>query len=630
MVGERVATQSASPDLVRFKEYELDLRTGELRRDGDIVKLRPQPSKVLILLVSRAGQIVTRQEIANEVWGSETFVDFEQGLNFAIRQIRTALGDDADHPRFLETLPKRGYRFAAPISNAEVPPSLAAVKTLPPSDAPKTSSPTAIVLVATVLLITAVALLVWRGYSRKSQASVSANPHIEALAVLPLHNLSADPKQDYFSEGMTDELITDLAKFSKLRVISHTSVERYKETKMTVPEIARELGVDAIVEGSVTRSGDHVRITAQLIDAHTDQHLWAESYERNFRDVLSLQSEVAQQIASNIGVNLTQGEQVQLAGNRKVDPAAYEAYLKGNFYWDRLDCDGYSTALGYFQQAIAKDPKFAPAYVGVADSYFNLAEWQCIPQDEALAKSKEADLKALEIDPNSGEAHVQLGEIAFYHEWDWAKAEKELKQGIALDPNQGHGVYAIFLVATGKQEQGLAEIRKLHETDPVSEVSNLMSTYVFYLTHHFDDAIDQAKKTLDLYPRSASMFFWLGASYEMKGMKDEAFQTYLEGGIRNGTKKETLDTYRKAYQEAGMEGYWREEYKFAQLNKVNKVCLEMLNARHFSDKERTLQLLNTAFEQHCDQLQFLAVDPIYDNLRGDPRFKDLLARMKLQ
>jgi tetratricopeptide (TPR) repeat protein len=264
----------------------------------------------------------------------------------------------------------------------------------------------------------------------------------------------------------------------------------------------------------------------------------------------------------------------------------------------------------------------------MADSYFNLADWECVPQDEAFVKSKAAALKALELDPASGEAHTQLGELAFYHEWDWSKAEKELKQGIALDPSQGHGTYAIFLVAMGRQEEGLAEMRKAHEIDPVSEVNNVMSTYVFYLTHHFDEAIDQANKTLELYPRSGATFFWLGTAYEMKGMNEEAINTFLHGDALNGMKEEQIAAYRNAYQKSGMEGYWRLEQNTVRPKNFNGVCWEMLCSRHYPDKERTLQLLNLGFQQHCDGLQFLKVDPIYRSFQGNPKFNDLLARMQ--
>ena len=317
-------------------------------------------------------------------------MDFEQGLNYAIRQIRTALEDDADRPRFLETLPKRGYRFIAPLDD-----NAASARADSPTIAPRTEPiprQTSLRIGAAFLAVTgtAVALMFaldWN-HLRPRWLGGAGSHRIESLAVLPLRNLSNDPEQEYFSDGMTDELITDLAKFGALRVISHTSVERYKSTSRSLPEIARELGVDAVVEGTVMRSGDRVRITAQLIDAHSDRHLWADSYERDVRDVFGLQEEVAQRIAREVGANLIAGEQVHLASRRVTDPAAYEAYLKGSFYWNRLTCDGFDKGLGYFQQAVTEDPNFALAYVGLAESYFTLGDWGCRPQGETIPKSK--------------------------------------------------------------------------------------------------------------------------------------------------------------------------------------------------------------------------------------------------
>ncbi|HEX5316051.1 MAG TPA: tetratricopeptide repeat protein, partial [Candidatus Kapabacteria bacterium] len=359
-------------------------------------------------------------------------------------------------------------------------------------------------------------------------ASRNGHPRISSIAVLPLQNLSHDPEQEYFSDGMTDELITEIAKVNRLRVISHTSVNRYRDTKLSLPEIASELGVEGVVEGTVMRSGNHVRITAQLIDARSDQHIWAESYDRDFKDVLDMQAEVARQIAAKVGITLTQGEQMNLASNHAIDPEAHEYLLKGDFYWNRLDCADFKKALNYYQQAVAKDPKYALAYDGEADSYFNLADWGCDSQAEMFPKAKVAALKAVELDPNLADAHTSLGELAFYYEWNWPKAEQEYQQAMQLDPNAAHDSYAIFLVAMGRTEQGLSEMKKAHQIDPTSEMENVTSTYVFYLAHRYDEAIEQAQRTLELYPSSHSIYYWLGQSYERKGMNEQAVDAYLK------------------------------------------------------------------------------------------------------
>ena len=626
-----MATHDSSSSLVRFGDCELDLQTGELCRNGTSLRLQPQPAKILTMLVSRAGEVVTRQELAQEVWGSDTFVDFEQGLNFAIRQIRAALEDDPETPRFLETLPKRGYRFTAPVSNEA---ARAAVGSPAPVGLSSPDPRKVIPRYAFAFLIIAATAAVlmfaigWR-HLHQPQSGAANSPAIASLAVLPLHNLSRDPDEEYFSDGMTDELITELAKVGKLRLISHTSVERYKETKRPLPEIARELGVDAVVEGTVMRSGNRVRITAQLIDARSDQHLWAQSYERDLRDVLALQDEVAQRIATEIGINLTTGEQARLASPRVVDPAAHEAYLRGNFYWSRLNCDGSRKGLEYFQQAVAKDPHFAPAYVGVAQAYFTLGDWGCSPR-EVFAKSKSAALKATELDPGLGPAHAWLGILAFFYEWEWQNAEKELKQAIELDPSYvpAHLSYAVFLVTMARRDEGFAELKRARELDPTSELTNMMSVHVLYLARQYDQAIEQAKTAVDLYPGSNGTYFWLGASYERKSMYEQASAAFLQADALDGASPRDLDALRNAYRKSGIRGFWQQEIVRANGNKSD-ACWATIAYAHMGERERTLESLNLAFEQHCTVLRMVIIDPVYDSLRNDPRFKALITRLRL-
>ncbi len=568
-----------------------------------------------------------RHELAEQVWGPDTFVDFEQGLNFAIRQIRSALEDHAEHPRYLETLPKRGYRFIASVSGAAIAsPTKESAPALMVESRGKNSRHWTRWTAAAVVVLTGL-FVGWR-YLRQNPPDERAHPGIHSLAVLPLHNLSNDPQQEYFSEGMTEELITDLAKISQLKVISHTSVQRYTGTTKPLPEIARELGVDAVVEGSVMRSGDHVRITAQLIDARSDRHIWAENYERDFQDVLALQDEVAQRIASEIGVSLTESEQLRMAGNLKVDPAAHEAYLKGNLNWGRLSCDGFENAIKFYQEALEKDPNFAPAYVNMADSYFKLADWRCSPQD-AFAKADAAAQKAIVLDPNSAEAHAVLGKLAFYHEWNWAKADEEFSKALALDPSAAniHIAYGVYLISVGRQAQALAMMRTAHELDPVSEYSNMLYVYVLYLARDYDQAIIQAKKTLDLYPDSTSTAYWLGQSYEKKGRFDDAMASYLKA---TAGLPDQAALVRSAYKKEGVKGFWRENLEWRQRNgwPVDPV-IEAIASAHLGDKDKTLERLNAAFQQHCDGLQFLRVEPAYDGVRDDPRFKKLMGQVHL-
>jgi len=447
--------------------------------------------------------------------------------------------------------------------------------------------------------------------------------------VLPLKNLSSDPEQEYFSDGMTDELITELARIGQLRVISHSSVGRYKDSKRPLPEIARELGVDAVVEGSVSRSGDRVRITAQLIDGRTDTHLWADKYEDDIRDVLALQDRVAARIASEIGIKLTTGEQERLAKAHVASPAAHEAYLKGSFYWNKLSCVGFRKAAEYFEQAVAADAAYAAAHAALADTYLHLGDWQCSPQAEMFRKARASVAKALDVDAGLPAAHAVVADIAFRKDWDWPKADAEFTRATELDPNDRdiRASYAIFLVAMGRTEQGFAQMAKAHDLDPVSEHTNAVSIYLFYLSHQFDRAIEQANKTLELYPLSGSAYHWLGRSYQQKGMPDRAAAAYLHAPP--GPESPWLVGAKRAYERGGLHGFWLYQRERTEEGKPLDACWDMSFMAHLGDKARTMDLLERGADAHCDGLQFLRVEPIYDIVRDDPRYDALLARMRL-
>jgi TolB-like protein/DNA-binding winged helix-turn-helix (wHTH) protein/tetratricopeptide (TPR) repeat protein len=615
-----------------FGPFRLDPAERLLLRDNQTIPLAPKAFDTLLVLVENSGHLLTKDELMKRLWPG-TFVE-EVNLAQNISALRRVLDDKDGGAHYIETVAKGGYRFTAearkiitePPRIAASGPDQSAVTVPDPVRHRWSVTRTAVTASATILVVASVLILIPQ--LRKFRANPAVAIH--SIAVLPLVNLSSDPSQEYFSDGMTDELITDLAKFGELKVISHTSVERYKETKRPLPEIARELRVDAVVEGRVMRSGDRVRIRAQLFDARTDQHLCAESYERDVRDILTLQDEVAQRIATQVGIKLTAGEQARLTSTRFVNPVAHEAYLKGNFYLNRLSCEGFKKALEYFQQAAAQDANFAPAYVGMAQSYFTLADWGCRPQDEAIRKSKAAALKAIELDHNLGAAHAWLGKLVYVYEWDWPKAENEFKQADELDPNYvaTHLAYAVFLVATGKREQGFAEMRRAHELDPTSGQSNLVDTYVLYLTGQYDQAIEQARRTIELYPESSFAYFWPGASYERKGMDEQASAAYLKSKALEGLKPEELAAFQTAYKMSGIRGYWRHELEVTKGHKPVDTCWMASIYGHMGEKERTLETLNRGFQHHCRDLQVLNVDPIYDSLRQDPRFQDVLRRMK--
>lgn len=612
-----VPTAMRSPDRVAFCDYELDLRTAELRHRGTLVKLQPQPARILALLASRAGEIVTRKELAQEVWGSETYVDFEHGLNSAIRQIRTALQDDAEHPQFLETVPKRGYRFTAPRSAPARPQDT--VLTMP---ATRPRFRRLLLVVAGVGVASLALVAAIRFWPRKTVAH-----KIDSLAVLPLHNLSNDREQEYFSEGMTDQLITDLARVPGLRVISHTSVERYRDTKSPLPDIARELGVSAIVEGTVMRSADRIRITAQLIEARSDQHVWAGSYERDFRDVLVLQDELSKNIAREIGSTLAGNDKASWA-KRAVDPAAYEAYLKASYSFDHMDCKSFELALASYQEAVAKDPDFTPAQSGLADTYYTIGDFPCRakePYDEAEA----AALKAIALDAENADAHAVLAKIAYSRDWNWPKAAQEFSTAVQLDPNDAaiHSSYGLYLVAMGQEDQGLIEERKAKQLDPFSERTSFFYTVTLYLTRRYDEAIAHAKQTLTLFP-SYGEYYWLGECYEKKGLPDQAIEYFLKAMA--GAPDE-VPLRRAAYDKNGLPGYWLEEERIRRRKKWATGPVRQAEYYvHRGMKEEAIQELQRAYKLHARGMELIRAQPIFDDLRSDPRFKEVLARMKLQ
>jgi TolB-like protein/DNA-binding winged helix-turn-helix (wHTH) protein/Flp pilus assembly protein TadD len=631
-----VATQPGSSLVVRFADFDFDMRTGELRRNRTSLKLQPQPAKVLALLVSRPGEIVTRRDLAQQVWGSETFVDFEQGLNFAIRQIRSALEDDAEHPRFLETLPKRGYRFTASVSGAapsqiEIPaPSLAP---LPPRRRLLLRYGLAFMTIASIALTLAIALD-WSHLRQRLSSRATSAPRIESLAVLPLHNLSHDPEQEYFSDGMTDELITDLAKFGGLRVTSHTSVEQYKDTKRPLAEIARELGVDAVVEGTVTRSGDRVRITAQLIDGRSDRHLWAESYERDLRDVLALQNEVSGDIAKEIQIKVTNPEKSPLASARPVSPEAHEAYLKGRYFWNKRSEEGVRKGIDYFEQATRIDPNYAAAYAGLAESYIVLNGHRFLPPTQAFPKVHAAALKALELDERLAEAHTSLGSYQWEYEWDKSGAEKEFRRAIELNPSYAtaHAWYAEELAALGRGDQALAEIKRAREVDPLSLPISVVAGWILYVERDNNQAIDQFQRTLEMDSNFAIAHLYLGRAYVQKGNLEQAIVEAQTATRLSGSHPFYMAWLGYAYARAG-----NRNEALRILRQLKVISGKKYVASHdvaaiyvgLGEKSKAIAWLNKGYDEHSYTVLQLGVEPEFDSLRSDPRFQDLVQRVGL-
>jgi TolB-like protein/DNA-binding winged helix-turn-helix (wHTH) protein/Tfp pilus assembly protein PilF len=616
--------------VLRFGTYEVDLRTGELRRAGVRIKVQQQPFKLLEIMLQHPGEIVTREELRARIWPDESFGDFDQAVNVAIAKLRGALGDSADNPRFIETIPRRGYRFIAEVAVL----NLGAGKPEPPQETPVIPSSSdsvissermifgllsrKIVAFSVALLAIFVAATI-RLQNRTSESASPAGP-IRSLAVLPLENLSGDA-QDYFADGMTDELITDLARIGALRVISRTSVMPYKGARKPLPVVARELNVDAIVEGTVLRSGDQVRITAQLIEASADKHLWAQSYEGDVRNTLSLQKKVAAAIANQIRIELTPHEKAVLNSAKSVDPGAYEDYLKGRFLFNKRNNN--EKAQSYFEQAIAKDPRYPAPYTGLADIYQ-------LNDNPRLARRSVQ--KALELDNELAEAHNSLAELLYRFDRNWAGAESEFKRALELDPNYapGHHWYSMYLVSVGRKQEALAEAQTAYELDPLSPVVGANLAKKMQENGQYDKAIEQSKKTLELEPNSAVTHAVLGIVYEDKKMYANAiteYQTALQLGGSAGEIRGLLGyVYAITGDRANADQMTRKlkqswpGHARAALDLAGIYC-------GLGQKDQALYWLGQANEKEVGDLAMIGQDPHFGSLRGDPRFQAFLKQV---
>jgi TolB-like protein/DNA-binding winged helix-turn-helix (wHTH) protein/Tfp pilus assembly protein PilF len=628
---------------VSFGVFDLDLATGELRKHGLRIRLQRQPFEVLALLIERPGDLVTREELQQKLWPANTFVDFDHGLNKAINKIRDALGDSADTPRFVETVARRGYRFLADVrlcAPVPVATSVQRVEAAVTAPAPllvavPPSVPHAVVhdrrrwtwIAVAAVLALGTAGGIWRVHS-----ATSPQPAIHSLAVLPLESLSSDPSQDYFADGMTDELITELGRISALRVISRTSVMAYKHTRKPLREIARELNVDAVVEGTVLRSGDGVRITAQLIDGTTDTHLWSDSYQGELRNTLTLQNSVARAIAAQIRVSLNPQEQAALHSATAVNPAAYESYLKGRYFWNKRTVNGLSTALAYFNQATEQDPGYARAYSGLADTYALLGDWQyaVMTPKEALPKAKEAAIKAIALDPTLGEGHNSLAFCLDGFDWNFTEAGKEFERAIALNPGYatGHHWYAWHLALVRRYGDALDEMRKAQSLDPLSLVINADLAELLALAHADDEAIQQSRKTLELDPAFGLAHNHLGQAYLQKHMINEAIGELQKAVALSGGGATCIANLARAYAAAGR----RSDVAALLEDLRNRSSALHPYASEIAvvyaalgDRDQAMTWLERGASERFNPGVLLR--PGLDPLRGDPRFVDLLHRV---
>ena len=599
----------------RFGDFVLDARTGELSRGGDRTPLREQPLQLLLALLERPGELVTREELTSRLWPAGTFVDFDRGLNKAVNHLREALGDSAEHPRFIETLPRKGYRFVATVTHDATESEQAEPDAASPRSTARRWWAVSAILVTGLTIAIAVSI----GYPRSWRGGRSSvAPEISAIAVIPLENLSHDPEQEYFADGMTDALITDLAKMGSLRITSRTSVMRYKATKKSIKDVGRELNVDAVVEGTVMRSGSRVRITAQLIQVSTDMHLWAEAYERDVSEVLDLQRAVASDIARRINVVVGPRDLP-----RPVNPEAYGLYLKGRYFFHQYTSQGWQQAIQHFTQAIARDPKFAPAHAGLADVYVVAGAYGAIPTDEALTRGKAAAATALHLDDSLASAHYALATAYAWYDRDWQNAEREFHRAIELNPNDalGRNWHGGYLSLRGRHDEAIAEHQRACELDPLSLIVNANLTRSLYWARRYDEAIAQARKTLQLDPHFGVALFWLEGSLRHKNLLKEAVALRQAAA----STPEEAQKIGRTFETGGFRAILRESGET--LRTSGALVPAARCYAQIGETDEALRLLEACADRRCSSLVSLPVEPDFDVIRQEPRFQSLLRRI---
>ncbi|AEU35447.1 winged helix-turn-helix domain-containing tetratricopeptide repeat protein [Granulicella mallensis] len=622
----------------QFGEFRLDCGRFELSQAGRRLKLERKPLELLVLLVTKHGQIVTRDEIAKCLWEQEVFVDIEHGINTAIRKIRQTLGDGPDLPQFVQTISGSGYRFIAtvtavepevtePTQSPDVPiepparPEIFAAPSIPSTVRPRQRFWLVAVLCAFVLIAIAILTVGPHPFAARFLHRPGRST-IGSLAVLPLQNLSGDPSQEYFADGMTDELITELARIPNLRVVSRTSVMASKDSHRSLADIVRQLDVDAIVEGSIVRSGDRIRITAQLIDARTDRHLWAQSFEGPASDVLSLQDSVAQQIATQARFVLAAP-----APRTPVNPAAYDAYLRGRYFLNKQDL---SHSLESFQQAMALDPTYASAYASYASALDAATTFGIGTPEQVMPKAIAAAQRAIQLDPQNGEAYTALGSVQTIYQWDWTAAEQNLTRGISLNPNDSIAEfkYAVYLDAVGRPQDAVTHMRRALQLDPLSFLVNRRLGATLYLARQYDAALAQIQRAAEMEQRPASIDNYMSLIYEQKGDHDQAVQHDLTA-LHEGQPQLDIAALLGVYRQYGWQSYWRARTR-GLLTTTAHPCTAYeigIDDLRINQLDHAFESFQHALDSHCFYMALIRVDPLFDSVRHDSRYAALLTRM---
>lgn len=618
-------------DRLRFGPFALDPRASELLRGSERVPLPPQPVRILALLAQRPGELVTRQEIQNAIWGEDVHVDFGRALNFAIKQIREALGDDADSPAYIETLRGRGYRFIADVvvePGLRSPDAPAAIST--PVPAPPSNTPSRRVLRLAIPLVLAVAGLAWLASSRIARSGADPTA-IRSIIVLPIANLSGAASDDYLADGITDAVIANLSQIKSLRVISRTSAMAYKNVKKTIPTIAREVGVDGVIEGALQDTGDGLRLTVTLRDAN--EHVWwSKTYARQGPDATTVQIAVANDVAERIGIELTPEDHARLRA-KPIDPRVYEAYIRGRYFWNRRSGEDVQRAIEQFRSAIAIDPAFAPAYAGLADSYAIIGAYGFAAGQEAIREARAAAERAIQIDPNLAEGHTSRANIAVY-DFDWPRAETEYRKAVALNPGYATARHWLgyYLLLVGRPREAEAEIRAALQLDPLSPIINANIGFCRYIARDYDAALAHLRKAAVMHPQFRLIHSYMGLIHTARGSYDEAVASF-EKAFDAGAAPSDQAVLAHALARGG--NIAKAKRMLADLQRpepgrfVPAYYLALIHVG-LGDKDAAFAALDRAFEEHVGPLNEINIDPMFDLLRGDPRFAGLVRRIHLQ
>ena len=622
-----VSPKTKLEPIYRFGPFEVDAASGLLRKHGHRLKLANQPLQILLMLLETPGEIVTREQIQQRLWSGDTFVDFENSVNKCVNKLRQSLNDSADKPTFIETLPRRGYRFIGELLPAEAPVST------PPPQAPEasiSSAPPAPVrrlsrwiFPIAILLLIGLALLEWR----RIRATAAAHG-IRSVAVLPLEYSSDAPGQEFVADSLTEELITQLAKSGNFRVISRTSSMQFKGTKKALPQIARELHADAVVEGSVQRSQNHLRVYAQIVLGSTDEQIWAERYDADASDLFAIENRVSNDIAQRLDP-----VKAKAPAHRNVDPAAHLAYLEGRYYWNQRDLAGFEKARRFFESAVSQQPDYGVAYAGLADTYLLLSGYGYYPQADMIPKAKAAARKALQLE-DLAEAHASLALIAQNYDWDWQESERQYRRAIEINPNYptAHHWYGeAYLATLGRFDEALVQIDLAAELDPLSPIIATDRGAILYFARRYDDAIEQLQRTLDHHPDYESAQSWLARCFEQKREYDKALAA-LQGKRSSPESLLVLEERARILAEAGRAPEAlriSDVIRTASRSQYVDPCFFAAINVGLGRYPEALTELEKSAEEHSVCMVSLRTQPLFDPIRSDPRFLALMHRVHL-